>query len=64
MITLSWLITHSNLSMSSILDMSKFLKFEMMSSINADSWLLFGAKVSFNVWMISSNKGISTEREA
>jgi len=64
MIALSWLTTHSNSSMSSMLDVSKFLKFEMMSSMNADSWLLFGAKVSFNIWMISLNRGISTERGA
>ena len=64
MIALSWLTTRSNLSMSSMLDVSKFLKFEMMSSMNADSLSLFGAKVSFDVWMISLNRGISTERGA
>jgi len=47
-----------------MLDMSMLLKFKMMSSMNADSWLLFGARDSFEVWMISSKIEISMERGA
>ena len=50
--------------MSSMLDVSIFLKFKMMSSMNVDSWLLFRARDSFDVWMISSKIEISMEREA
>ena len=47
-----------------MLDVSMFLKFKMMSSMNVDSWSLFGARDSFDVWMISSKIGISMERGA
>jgi len=44
--------------------MFMFLKFEIMSSMNAVSWLLFGASESLDVWMTSSEIGISMERGA
>ena len=45
-----------------MLDMSKVLKFEMMSLMKLDSWLLFGVKISFDIWTISSDKEIMTVR--
>ena len=54
---------HSNFSMSSMLDVSMILKFEMMSSMNADSWSLFGARDSFDVWMnLFEDRDIDGER--
>ena len=63
-IELSWLTTRSNFSMSSMLDVFMALKFEMMSSMNTFSWLLFGARESFEVRMISSKIGMTIERGA
>ena len=50
--------------MSLILVVSKFLNFEMMSLMNADSCSLFGAKDSFDIWTISLNRGMTTKRGA
>ena len=49
--------------MSSMLDVSMILKFEMMSSMNADSWSLFGARDNFDVWMnLFEDRDIDGER--
>jgi len=47
-----------------MLDVFMFLKFEIISSINAVSWSLFGTSESLDVWMTSSEIGISMERGA
>ena len=47
-----------------MLDMFMVLKFKMMSSMNVFSWLLFGARESFEVRMISSKIRITIERGA
>ena len=64
MIVLSCLTTRSRLMMSLKLVVSKFLNFEMMSVMKSDSCLLFGANDSFDVWMTSLNRGITTEKGA
>ena len=64
MIVPSWLTTRSSWPISSMLVVSKDLKFEMMSLMKLDSWSLFGAKVSFDVWMISLTIRILTDRGA
>jgi len=51
MIALNWLTMHSNFSMLPMSDVSKFLKFEMISSIKDVSWSLFGGIENFEVWM-------------
>jgi len=45
-------------------DVSKFLKFKMISSIRDISWLLFGGIKNFEVWMTSSWMEISMKRGA
>ena len=60
MIILNCLMTRSSLLMSLMLVVSKSLNFEMMSLMNFDSWLLFGVKISFDIWTISLDKGIMT----
>jgi len=47
-----------------MLDVFIILKFEMMFSMNAASWSLFGARDTFDVWMISLKIGISMEKGA
>jgi len=47
-----------------MLDMFMILKFEMMSSINTASWLLFRARDGFDIWMISLKIEILMERGA
>jgi len=47
-----------------MLDMSRFLKFEMISLIKAVSWLLLRGIESFEVRMTSSNMGMLMERGA
>jgi len=39
--------------------MSKFLRFEMISWMKAVSYSLLGARVNFDVWMISSEMVMS-----
>ena len=58
MIDLSRLTAHSISSVSTMLDVFKCLKFEIMSWMKAVSCSLFGAKVSFNVCIIFSVIGI------
>ena len=58
------LMTRSSLSESSMLVIFKSLKFEMMSLINPDSWLLLEARINFDVWTISSDKEMVTVRGA
>ena len=50
----------SNLSVSSMLVVSKSLKFEMTSEMNFDSWSLLGAKISLEFWTNSSDNGMVT----
>ena len=57
------LMTLSSLLGSLMLVVSKPLKFEMTSLINPDSCSLLGAKINFDVWTISLDKGIVTVRE-
>ena len=64
MIILNCLMTHSSLSISLMLVVSKSLNFEMTFLMNFDSWLLFGVKISFDIWTISLDKGIMTVRGA
>ena len=64
MIIPSWLTTCLSLLMSSMLDVSKHLKFKMMSWMKAVSWSLFGARVNFDVWMISSDMVMSIKKRA
>ena len=47
-----------------MLDVFMFLKFEIISSMNAVSWSLFGASESLDVWMTSLEIEISIERGA
>ena len=61
-IELNCLMTQSSLSESSMLVISKPLKFEITSLMNPDSWSLLGARINFDVWMISSDKGMVTVR--
>ena len=62
MIDLSQLTAHSISSVSTMLDVFKCLKFEIMSWTKAVSCSLFGAKVSFDVCIISSVIGMSMTR--
>ena len=54
----------SNFSMLAILDMSRFLKFEMTSSTKVVSYLLFCGIDNLEVQTISSSMGILMERRA
>ena len=58
----NYLMTQSSLSESLMLVVSKPLKFEMTSLMNPDSWSLLGARINFDIWTISSDKGIVTVR--
>ena len=55
-------MTQSSLSESSMLFVSNLLKFEMMSLMNSDSWSLLEARINFDIWTISSDKGMVTVR--
>ena len=60
----SRLINHSSFSELSIFDVSRDLKLEIMSLMNANSRLLLGGMVKFNGWTTSSKIGMLIERGA
>ena len=64
MIDLSWLINRLSFSELSIFDVSRDLKLEIISLMNANSRLLLGGMVNFNDWMVSLKIGMLIERGA
>ena len=64
MIDPSWLINHSSFSELSIFDISRDLKLEIMSLMNASFRSLLGGMVKFNEWTTSSKIGMLIERGA
>ena len=64
MINPSWLINCSSFSGLSIFDVSRDLKLEIMSLMNANSQSLLGGMVKFNEWTTSLKIGMLIERGA